>query len=256
MKTLIKQLKKNQFHPVQAEVVRAPPEVNHLGHPQRKPLPKVVLRVVKNKKKLSKKKKNRKRLRYKDRTSLKRLKRPKRWPMPVQGEVVRVTRPEEVVSAPPSVNHLGQIQNHPQGSPLPKVVLRVVENKKKLPKKKKNVKRKNRKRLRNKDSTSLKRLKRPKRRPMPVQAAVVRVTSPEIVLRAPPAANHIFQNHPQGSHPPKVVLRVVKNKKKLPKKKKKVKRKNRKRLKDKNSTSLKKLKRPKRRPMPVQAAVV
>merc|ERR1712166_1724694 len=88
-------------------------------------------------------------------------------------EVVRVTRPEVVVRAPPAVNHIVQIQNHPQGSPLPKVVLRVAENKKKLPKKKKNVKRKNRKRLRDKDSTSLKRLKRlkrlkkPKRRPMP-----------------------------------------------------------------------------------------
>merc|ERR1712172_375935 len=88
---------------------------------------------------------------------------------PVQAEVVRVTRPEVVVRAPPAVNHIVQIQNHPQGSPLPKVVHRVVENKKKLPKKKKNVKRKNPKRLRDKDSTSLKRLKRlkrPKRRPM------------------------------------------------------------------------------------------
>lgn len=55
---------------------------------------------------------------------------------PVQAEVVRVTRPEVVVRAPPAVNHIVQIQNHPQGSPLPKVVLRVVENKKKLPKKK------------------------------------------------------------------------------------------------------------------------
>ena len=53
---------------------------------------------------------------------------------PVQAEVVRVTRPEVVVRAPPAVNHI--VQNHPQGSPLPKVVLRVVENKKKLPKKK------------------------------------------------------------------------------------------------------------------------
>ena len=55
---------------------------------------------------------------------------------PVQAEVVRVTRPEVAVRAPPAVNHIVQIQNHPQGSPLPKVVLRVVENKKKLPKKK------------------------------------------------------------------------------------------------------------------------
>ena len=54
----------------------------------------------------------------------------------VQAEVVRVTRPEVVVRAPPAVNHIVQIQNHPQGSPLQKVVLRVVENKKKLPKKK------------------------------------------------------------------------------------------------------------------------
>merc|ERR1712083_284474 len=88
---------------------------------------------------------------------------------PVQAEVVRVTRPEVVVRAPPAVNHIVQIQNHPQGSPLLKVVLRVAENRKKLPKKKKNVKRKNRKRLRDKDNTSLKRLKRlkrPKRLPM------------------------------------------------------------------------------------------
>ena len=56
---------------------------------------------------------------------------------PVQAEVVRVTRPEVVVvRVPPAVNHIVQIQNHPQGTPLPKVVLRVAENKKKLPKKK------------------------------------------------------------------------------------------------------------------------
>ena len=56
---------------------------------------------------------------------------------PVQAEVVRITRPEVVVvRAPRAVNHIVQIQNHPQGSPLPKVVHRVVENKKKLPKKK------------------------------------------------------------------------------------------------------------------------
>ena len=55
---------------------------------------------------------------------------------PVQAEVVRVTRPEKVVRTPPAVNHIVQIQNHLQGSPLPQVVLRVAGNKKKLPKKK------------------------------------------------------------------------------------------------------------------------
>ena len=55
---------------------------------------------------------------------------------PNQFQPVRVTKPEVVVRAPPAVNHIVQIQNHPQGSPLPKVVLRVAENKKKLPKKK------------------------------------------------------------------------------------------------------------------------
>ena len=69
---------------------------------------------------------------------------------PNQFQPVRVTKPEVVVRAPPAVNHI--VQNHPQGSPLPKVVLR--------------------------------------NQLQPVQAEVVRVTRTEVIVRAPPAVNH------------------------------------------------------------------